>query len=169
MSTNQSTEVEEVKKYRLDTILPPGVPLEQYELAFGWRGYECPVHFDKKGNYHCRECKTMISDKRYEDGDLKGELMDPSLPARFAHQESCPAYKKWRLARWTKFNRSIVGSCVGLFFRQNLIPYFNINCEQQMANNLDSLFHARISDEPSTELVQSSSSSSSSSSKVESE
>jgi hypothetical protein len=147
-----TTETNKKPSTRLDLAVPQGIPLSDYELAFGWIGYGCPVRLDKKGNYKCRECNHA-----YKERDDEGEIMDEPLDIRHEHQLQCKSYEKWRLTRWRSFNRSTLGDCTNLFFRQHMVQFLNITCDDAMKETLVNMFESKVTKTPPVDSTSSTS------------
>lgn len=96
--------------------LSSGIPLIEYEHAFGWNNWDSPIH-----NSLCTKCKADI----------------PSTPTpveRHAHSLQCEEYRNWRTERWLNFNNSLIGKLLAIQFKAHWFNYYTLDVSQESTN-----------------------------------
>jgi hypothetical protein len=102
-------------------ILSSGIPLVEYESAFGWNNWDSPLKVIDN-DLICTKCKISI-------------VGVPNPVERHAHTQSCKPYAEWRRQRWENFNNSLIGKLLSIEFKKYWFGYYNLELTPETSGN----------------------------------
>ena len=88
------------------------LPLTEYEDAIGWNDWSSPLKV-QDNTVVCSGCDYSSS-------------FSPDEPERYTHHKKCATYREWRMARWQKFNESVIGKLLASQFRMHWHEYYQL-------------------------------------------